>query len=195
MSKIHSILSMSDEAFGWYFTGLVDGEGSFILAGKADRNKKHQYWTASLKITLRADETAHLCAIAERLGCGSLYKYRRPCGGIGNPYTSWEVFRREPLATIIVPHFLRFPLQLKKAKDFAAWMPCVTLIHEISQRPYNGTGSHLGRTKMLSGEHDFILRSAHHLKLLRLYSGPPAAEYPTRMPRVRIKRSPEALGE
>lgn len=142
MDKTHSILKLSDEAFGWFLAGLVDGEGYFCLVNKANQNRKmpQRSMFASLRLSMRDDETPGLEAIAARMQCGSMYFNHRgsKLRESENPTATWIVHSRDELAGVIVPFFERFPLQMKKARDFAIWKQAVAIIKKKRHktRPY-----------------------------------------------------------
>jgi hypothetical protein len=165
MSETHSIDLLSDEAFGWYLTGLTDGEGSFLLTRSRVSGKRFPKWCTRFNITMRADETTNLRAICRRMKCGTIYERFSP-GCPGNPVSSWQVFRRQTLADVIVPHFERFPLQLKKAKDFVIWKSCVFLLCEISRREQSRRA---GATRLRPSEHDFLVANMLQLRAIRAY--------------------------
>lgn len=165
MAEPHSIDLLSDEAFGWYLTGLTDGEGCFALTRSLVKGKRFPKWCTKFNITMRADETKNLRALARRMGCGTLYEHRQP-GVPGNPVTCWSVFRREVLAQVVIPHFERFPLQCKKARDFEIWKSCVLLLCEVNNREQSRKP---GATRLRQEEHDFLVNSVAMLKIVRSY--------------------------
>lgn len=170
MSEAHSILSLPEEAFRWYFTGLVDGEGCFRISPATARTRRP--WQVHFSISLRADDGANLAAVACRMGCGRLYfkKPQKPHpGGFLNSKAAlaWNVNRIDDHANIIVPHFDRYPLQFKKAKDFAIWRQAIALLHSATKRGKKG----LPRgTKLITPEEDAMLAFLDaELKQLRRY--------------------------
>lgn len=140
MSDVHPITLLSDEAFGWYVSGLVDGEACFDLRLQQIRSctgKLCPVWYARFAIEMRADETPGLQAIARRMGCGHVRMRNRhptPTNGYVNPQVGWKVDVVPDLAGIIVPHFERFPLQMKKANDFAIWKLAVRRLAGIRRK-------------------------------------------------------------
>ncbi len=188
---------MSNEAFGWYLSGLTDGEGCFHVRADyrhnraEDPRRKPGYkksmrpaFRAMFNISMRDDETIGLTAIRNRLGVGRLYAdaaaSRR---GGGNPQIKWEVSRFSELTEIVVPHFDAFPLVLKKSRDFVIWRKCVVLITESTKRPPVGkkfpTGSKFGpgTSRLTDQETQLLLDWIAELKAIRKYK--PIMNQPT----------------
>jgi hypothetical protein len=161
MSNVHSITVLSDEAFGWHFTGLVDGEGYFGVG----RNRKTKNWGVCFQIEMRYDEIDHITAIKQRMNCGNIHflkTYTRPNA---KPCLRWVVSKGLDLANVIVPHFDRFPLQLKKARDFPVWKACVLLYFKVGQRSGRGPRCKVWTTE----ENAFMADSMAQLKAIRQY--------------------------
>jgi len=171
MSEHHSIDLLSDEAFGWYFTGLADGEGSFFFREQPPRYSTSRFhpFVASFRISMRADEADHLIALARRVKCGNIYRFNNKRSKTkANPVISWYVSKTSDLVNIVVSHFERFPLQFKKSRDFEIWKPCVLLMHEIMYRRARGN-SRMGHTKIRLEERAFFMESANQLKSIKKY--------------------------
>lgn len=168
MSEAHSIATLPEESFRWYFTGMSDGEGSFVIY--ANKNKQtRSSWRLAFSIGMRLDEEANLRALASRVGVGRIYRLsRRNPGGNRNPAISWLVNRPDELATVILPHFERYPLQFKKARDFAIWRQAVPLVVELAARWRASRGHRL----VSDGERAFLDDLATQLKQARLFRHP-----------------------
>lgn len=170
MSEAHSIFSMSDEAFGWYLTGLTDGEGSFVLSKLQDkRNTRWKYVTGLFSICLRADDSPGLQALCERMGVGQFNlcsrNHRKPNE---KPTAKWTVNKATDLATVIVPHFDKFPLTLKKARDFSVWREAILLLYKIKIRPSVSAGQRLGfKRKLTDGELESLNGFSKRLRQVR----------------------------
>lgn len=133
MSESERIQTMSESAFGWYFTGISDGEACFHVQRYLSKTKQGPIprFNARFRIVLRGDDAPALESIARRIGCGRTYRsdYSRRTSTIrGNPQIEWVVIRASELAEKIVPHFEAFPLQTKKARDFGVWKQIVSLL-------------------------------------------------------------------
>jgi hypothetical protein len=173
MSEAHSIERMSDEAFGWYVSGFVDGEGFFLC--NAMRNHSHnpkfspgyvRQWAVRFGIKLRADDGAGLRAIAARMGVGLIQA--RKVIRQDNPQINWVVNRQADLMNVIIPHFERFPLQMKKARDFAIWKECVKTMYEKNKRPWPA-GKVGGRPTLTDDELEFMHKAVQQLKEIRRF--------------------------
>ncbi|HKB40717.1 MAG TPA: LAGLIDADG family homing endonuclease [Gemmataceae bacterium] len=119
--------------FGAWLSGFVDGEGCFYLG----QHCQHKAPVAALQILLRADDLAVLQKIQSYWNCGVL-KYRprpseRSSRPRSNPAWTYWAWSANYLQRIIVPHFIRFPLQAKKARDFEIWRQAVQLIFNAQQ--------------------------------------------------------------
>jgi hypothetical protein len=124
------------EAFGHWLSGFVDGEGCFLLAMYARRaNPLRKTPMASLRILLRADDLPILQEIQSFFGCGHINTDRRlTCfATMKAPHEgrSLTIGRAADLATRVVPHFERFTLRAKKARDFEVWKQGVLLVHRV----------------------------------------------------------------
>jgi hypothetical protein len=164
----HSINLLSQDAFGWYFTGLVDGEGCFRMSPANPRLS--QSWQVHFCITMRADELPHLSAIARRVGCGRIYLKKPPIRlSPGAPKTkatvSWNTSRIADHSNILLPHFERYPLQFKKARDFAIWKQAIPVINESICRSKKGLRR--GERRMSRTEWDYIASLYEQLKRVR----------------------------
>src|SRR5262249_33109350 len=66
------------------------------------------------------------------LGCGRLFDeetYQKTVNG--KPETRLIVAKAKDLVTSVIPHFERYPLRAKKAKDFAIWREGVNLLYRM----------------------------------------------------------------
>ncbi len=99
----------------WYFTGLVDGEGSFNImrAGPVGR-KRYQ---PSFAILLRKDNFHLLRELQKQFG-GNLtpYKDKNKKHGV----IHWRITKKSEMVTL-ANHFDKYPLQGIKAVDYIHW--------------------------------------------------------------------------
>lgn len=177
MNDPHPIHTLSDEAFGWYLTGLTDGEGCFSLANIVFKTRNT--WRLSFIISLRADETQHLTAIARRMNCGVMNLGKRKASNYNScPLIRWIVTDLTQLSGIIVPHFEQFPLQLKKARDFAIWKQAVPARLAIRKRNTGrGWGRYSEGQRLITPQEHASFRSlSDQLKAVRLYNSPASCE-------------------
>lgn len=121
---------------GWWVTGLADGESSFVATltyrsretatGRSIRvaDVSHRF-----SIALRADDNATIEKLFRYFGCGHVGDKKPPKDKPdANPQRMFRVDAKSDLLSTIVPHFERFPLQSKKAQDFAIWKEIIKFI-------------------------------------------------------------------
>lgn len=111
--------------FGYWFAGLTDGEGTFVIVV----DKKAM--SARFALRLRRDDRPTLEYIQATLGFGKLYDIDDPNGKAvarnGKPNSVYHlnnIKECDALATV----FERFPLRSKKAHDFQIWSEAVRLM-------------------------------------------------------------------
>ncbi len=115
--------------FGAWLSGFTDGEGCFRLY----LNGKTKTPAAKFAISLRRDELDTLLLIQSYLSCGAV-DLRDPHPP-SKPQAVFRIDKGVDLATILLPHFERFPLIAKKSGDFCHWKRAVELIYTVSCRP------------------------------------------------------------
>jgi hypothetical protein len=122
--------SISRSAFGHWLSGFVDGEGSFMLTLiKLRRRPSYRGIPACrFEICLRQDDYKVLELIRSYWGFGSISepppKVLIPRVG-RHPVCRYYSANSELLGRIAVPHFDRFPLRSKKARDFVIWKSAI----------------------------------------------------------------------
>ena len=109
---------ISAEWASW-FSGLVDGEGSFIIFRAGAR-----WHSAVFVLNMRADDRPMLDEIRRTLGFGAIY--RRPRGRIGHPSHAYHVSRAKDMLAL-VRLFDRYPLRSRKRRDYEVWRTFVLL--------------------------------------------------------------------
>lgn len=156
--------------FGPWLAGFADGESNFDIH-KQNRDGKDYYY-CRFEISLRADDGGVLEMLKKHLGGKVYYGETSSQNGNANPKGRWEMVAREEcvrLATL----FDRFPLQSKKARDFAIWREAlkVSCDHAGTSRPdlmapfweqLRGTRPYAGKAtdasvfKEMAAEHGWI---------------------------------------
>jgi hypothetical protein len=124
--------------FGWWVTGLVDGEGCFYaklrfrtgtqaFLGKNGNRYPSFDFSCRLLVLLRADDAAVLDKLRDYFNVGyvrvrrsGVYKSGKS-GSRPNLCAEFRVHRIGDLMQVVIPHFERYPLQSKKSKDYATW--------------------------------------------------------------------------
>ena len=111
----------TSEAFGNWFAGFVDGEGSFVI-----REQRGRHSTA-FQLRLREDDIAVLLSIKDHLNLGKIYREwprRGREGYYSKPKALWWVQTKAGCMRLI-DIFDRFPLRSKKAQDYVTWREAV----------------------------------------------------------------------
>ena len=112
------------EDFGYWFSGFIAAEGSFIIIPNGTT------YQCRFTISLRQDDHAVLRQIQERLEIGTYVPYIRRHKG--TPETMWTVMRQGDCKKL--RNFLHhFPLRAKKARDFEVWAQAID--HIIYNQP------------------------------------------------------------
>jgi hypothetical protein len=174
---------LSDEDrrdFGNWLSGFVDGEGCFRLVSFGIRKKPSLIaaGAAEFIINLRLDDMAVLEKIHAYFGCGQVRVNlnRRPSMRRNTkPQGRFVVSTVRDHARVIVPHFEQFPLQAKKARDFAIWKEAVALLERMRRKPRVARRGHGGAgaaPKWSQAEADEFNRLDAELKAVRVYDGP-----------------------
>jgi hypothetical protein len=86
-----------------YVSGLVDGEGCFVLGFRRDKRYERKgqpeyfYWNVGFAILLRSDDWELLEKVRNTLGCGGV--------SISKVAAQYRVYRIEDLKHKVVPFF------------------------------------------------------------------------------------------
>ncbi len=148
MSELRQLPSKVD---GWWITGLVDGEGCFYAGLNFDTKRSSSGRSVScvelqaeLTVGLRADDREPLLRMQEYFGCGKIHNRVSSKNapsvikqGLKDPKPSrrFIIRPRELLVSVVIPHFEKYPLQTKKARDFQIWKEIVLFAEsELSAR-------------------------------------------------------------
>lgn len=117
-------LKVGDD-FGYYFAGLFDGEGCFVLWYRRRERPPHTYdeFRLAVQIQLRSDDAKVLQYAQENIG-GSVLNIVRKEGKL-NPATAWRIEKISDLTEIIIPLFDKYPLHSKKAAEYQHWRKLV----------------------------------------------------------------------
>lgn len=132
-----------DPAFGWWITGLVDGEGCFFASlsfrvKAAPNGKSYQCVNlfAGLQIWLRADDRLTLQKAQDYFGCGRIQKKkvsrrrREKWSKNAKPAYVLRIDKMDELVERVIPHFDEFPLQSKKAADYEVWKETIVFVNQ-----------------------------------------------------------------
>lgn len=124
----------------WLVTGFTDGEGSFSLYVRRDKQKRLNHvaiyyrWQVDFGITLRGDDFEFLQKVEAYFNCGncSIFKINAAKNELG--FCTYHITSPMELEQKVVPHFEKFPLQSKKARDFVLWREAVSIIRTAKER-------------------------------------------------------------
>ena len=115
---------------GW-ITGFVDGEGCFSInfIRQPDRRARKGYRTGfqvghEFAVTQGAKSVGSLYTFVEFFGIGDVYQNTRYDNHKEHLFR-YCVRRRAELAGVIIPFFMRYPLQTSKHGDFLKFAECV----------------------------------------------------------------------
>jgi len=121
--------------FGPWLAGFCDGEANFDIHKQS--RESGDYYYCRFELSLRADDGGTLAMCHKQLG-GKLYYSDHVDSTRPNakPQVRWELVSRAEVARLI-DIFDRFPLQSKKARDFAIWREAfaVSAAHAGTSRP------------------------------------------------------------
>ncbi len=108
----------------WYVTGLVEGEGTFMVSfNKRPTLRVGIETRPSFSVSLSERDLDLLKALQTFFGCGAI-RYSR-----ADRTYKYEVRSVADLARKIVPHFEKFPLAGAKGSDFRKFAEIVRLVH------------------------------------------------------------------
>jgi len=111
--------NFADDAAGGYVSGLVDGEGWFMVAIKNQRN-----YSPRFGVSLRADDVSVLRWLRDYFDCGTVFFNRSQRTA---PCAVFCVSDLYSLMRCVLPHFDRYPLRAKKKRDLKTWRRMVKL--------------------------------------------------------------------
>jgi hypothetical protein len=135
--------STDRDAFGHWLSGFTDGEGCFYLGMHSYKGKKcYSGPTTNFHIILRQDDAPILEKIRQFWGVGRLYIGFAKQTPNQKPQSGLVIGRAGDLASVVIPHFERYPLRAKKASDFEIWKQGVALANAVRRRKQRGPGSH-----------------------------------------------------
>ncbi|MGB8643957.1 MAG: LAGLIDADG family homing endonuclease [Anaerolineae bacterium] len=125
---------MIDPLWCAWFSGLVDGEGSFLIAHNKPTPTRQGHFWPYLQLKFRMDDLPILEEIQATLHCGKLnkfsYGFARNRGGKDADQYGLYFQGNSNLMHIIIPLLDQFPLKTKKKNDYAIWRECVCFIHQ-----------------------------------------------------------------
>lgn len=132
--KVYFPRTYDSDVDGGYVSGLVDGEGSFMVSFVERRGR----WNFNPKfgITLRIDDGAILKWVKSYFDCGR-YSETVVAGSVQSPRASLVVADLYSLMSKVLPHFDTYPLRAKKRHDYAIWKEMVLLQADNFRRKWS----------------------------------------------------------
>jgi hypothetical protein len=115
-----------NDAFGFWFAGLADGEGCFSASAKVRPKYLPQ---PQFTIVSRDDDRGMQEYIRDQLGFGNVFQHKsfvQRDGYTCNPQVAFMVWSREDTGKL-VELFRQYPLRSKKARDFEIWAKIVEI--------------------------------------------------------------------
>lgn len=152
-------LNLEPDWCAW-FTGWVDGEGSF---GSSAINNTGRGIYGVLKIEVRSDDAPLIYNVENILQCGSISLcHQNPDTKSYSPNREtsirWQCNDIGACRHILIPLFDKFPLRSKKRRDYEIWRKLIIAISEKH---------HLG------GNRDYVLDLCGQLQDVKRYITPP----------------------
>lgn len=107
-----------NDAFGYWLSGFIDGEGCFSISKRTNVER----YLPRFDLYLRFDDREIIEEIHSTLGMGSVNV--RKGRSLSNPCVGWHVSSKKDMLSFceIVN---RFPLRAKKKHDYAIWEQAV----------------------------------------------------------------------
>ncbi|MDD5626425.1 MAG: LAGLIDADG family homing endonuclease [Patescibacteria group bacterium] len=133
----------------YYITGFTDGEGCFTIYVRKDKQQKKSkifhyfYWKAAFAINLRGDDQSILKDIQKYFnGCGNFAVSNPKSLKLLHAYgqAQWQVTSIPDLVKAVIPHFEKYPLRTKKAREFILWKAAVLIMYEARKRTHQIPG-------------------------------------------------------
>lgn len=128
--KVFFPKSYDNVADGNYVSGLVDGEGSFMVSIVQRRGR----WNFNPKfgVCLRVDDSEILHWLQIYFGCG---RYTTALNR-KSPLGIFVIANLYDILSKVIPHFDTFPLRAKKKRDYAIWKQMVLLQARYFRQPW-----------------------------------------------------------
>jgi hypothetical protein len=111
-----------DPAFGYWFAGLVDGEGCFVISRRRRTGSRRSNFGCEFIIQLRLDDLPVLLECQERLG-GKI-RHVRNARGNSHPIARW-VIQKKADCRQLCDVLETYELKSKKRRDFLIWSRAV----------------------------------------------------------------------
>lgn len=131
---------MYDDAFGYWFAGLTDGEGCFYCCTGIRRQDGRHDLRIHFGLALRADDRPLLECIKKTLRVGRIHEYAGKHRKF--PLAAYRIDSRHELTGVLIPLFDKYPLRSKKRRDYEIWRRIILECWNASRRSC-GVGNHM----------------------------------------------------
>lgn len=108
----------------WYITGLIDGDGTFNVSFTSGKRVKPTFAIGALNGSRNVLES-----LQNYFLCGNIYK-------VSERYSRYQVENIQDLQEKIIPHFLKYPLETNKKKDFTMFEE---IVNDMYQKKHLGS--------------------------------------------------------
>ena len=115
----------SNDIDGGYVSGLIDGEGWFMVSIKRRENGVCNY-NPKFGINLRHDDSPILDWLKSYFDCG-IVRHAVYRGTTSKPAVVYSINDLFSIMRCVLPHFDCYPLRAKKKIDYATWKDMVVL--------------------------------------------------------------------
>ena len=112
----------TNDTDGGYVSGLVDGEGCFMVSLK---HRDRTNYNPKFGINLRRDDIGIILWLQSYFGCGRLQFITRKNGS--KPAVAFTIANLYDIMRSVVPHFTKYPLRAKKRNDYETWLELVEI--------------------------------------------------------------------
>lgn len=129
--KVFFPKEFNNDYLGGYISGFIDGEGSFVVSIRKDRNRIN--YLPKLTIALRLDDISILKTIRDYFDCGNIYLNH----GHDNPQAYYSISALYDIKSSLIPHLEKYPLMAKKVNDYNIWKQMVYLQSKYFRLDWN----------------------------------------------------------
>jgi LAGLIDADG endonuclease len=133
------VVMRSDEWMSGYISGLVTGEGSFIISVQKSKNSRLGYSVrACLAIEMHSRDKDMLMSVATFLGVGSVRNLEARKGRVNASDTCRYEVNRIQDCLKIADFFKEHPILGGKASSFTLWCQCLEIIKSGEHHTFDG---------------------------------------------------------
>ena len=125
------------DGFGYWFSGLVDGEGCFHARAHYRKQDNAHMLVTYFSLRLRADDQPILEYIKKQLGVGAIYLHSEKLSK--HLQADYRISHRRDLSGALIPLLDNYPLKSKKSRDYKTWRKIV-LDYKMARRWHTRSG-------------------------------------------------------